>query len=502
MLTLPLAPTDDRANPIFKDVAGCNAWLAQFQMTNLQRAHGVLLTQINELNNYAMPSLERLAMLEALRETVGYLQHDMAKKLIALALPLSDTELQTFVAITQLWQAMVTGYQRCLQAFVAGDKKLAEQGALLCDRCLQYTGLAIFEHLRAGYECNPKLWYQLHNLYAFVEAQSLAERAVSDAVLGHSSTCRNRYLKILLACYARPAELSRSQLQLLERWLDVWSNDLRVENKCSRSKGDAQPLALDLAGKQGLQPIDRVAAGGSIRYIAVVPLSKLLRVKLILLQQGAGLEELGLGELPSHNVAIELLNFLHRCWCEDQNSRLSTRQETWQAVSFAANSAAIVNLLAAKLETSSEVWRMDNESLMGTRITRTTAGATRLHLNQLVAVQKNADDSVKLASVAWLHISVLGQLQIGLNYLPGVVEAVTLPTLAVSGERGKIIPVGFLLAEMPTLRTPASLIIPRNIFKPSVNLSIERANAVKQTLKLGFSVMRGVDYERVSFTLV
>ncbi|MDH2919072.1 MAG: hypothetical protein PXX73_07760 [Sideroxydans sp.] len=502
MLTLPLDPTDDRANPIFKDVASCTAWLAQFQLTNLQRAHGQLLTQINELNRYPMAGLERMNTLEALRETVGFIQEDMAKKLIALPLPLSDSELQTFVAITQLWQAMVTGYQRCLQAFVAGDKKIAEYGALLCDRCLQYTGWAIFEHLRAGYECNPKLWYQLHDLYAFVEAQGLEASAVGDAVLGHNSTCRNRYLKILLACYARPAELSRSQLQLLERWLDVWSNDLRVEKTFSRSKGDAQPLAIDLAGKQGLQAVDRMEVSEHGRYIALVPLSKLLRVKLILLQQGSGLAEVGLGELPSHSVAIELLTFLHRCWCEDQNTRVILRQETWQAVSFAAHSLDIVSLLSGKAAEDAQAWRLDNDSLMGARLTRTVAGATRLRLNQLVALQKNAQQAVQLARVAWLHISALGQLQLGLEYLPGEVEAVTLPSLASSSERGKITVYGFLLAELPSLRTPASLIVPRNVFKAGANLAVERSNSAKQTLKMGFSVMRGVDFERISFTLV
>ncbi len=502
MLTLPLDPTDDRANPIFKDVASCTAWLAQFQLTNLQRAHGQLLTQINELNRYPMAGLERMNTLEALRETVGFIQEDMAKKLIALPLPLSESELQTFVAITQLWQAMVAGYQRCLQAFVAGDKKLAEQGALLCDRCLQYTGLAIFEHLRAGYECNPKLWYQLHDLYAFVEAHGLEERAVSDAVLGHSSTCRNRYLKILLACYARPAELSRSQLQLLERWLDVWSNDLRVEKTFSRSKGDAQPLAVDLASKQGLQTVDRMEFSEHGRYIALVPLSKLLRVKLILLQQGTSLAEVGLGELPSHAIAIELLTFLHRCWCEDQNTRVVLRQETWQPVSFAAAPAEICALLAEKPTADEQVWRLDNDSLMGARLTRTVFGATRVRLNQLVAVQKNAETAVQLARVAWLHISALGQLQLGMEYLPGTVEAVTLPTLASTSERGKVSVAGFLLAEMPSMRTPASLVLPRNVFKPNATLPIERNNGVKQTIKLGFSVARGVDFERVSFTLL
>ncbi len=83
MLTLPLEPTDDRADPIFKDAAGCAKWLGQLQLTNLQLAHSLLYTQLGELNRYPMRGLERLNTLELLRETVGYVQDDYAKKLIA-----------------------------------------------------------------------------------------------------------------------------------------------------------------------------------------------------------------------------------------------------------------------------------------------------------------------------------------------------------------------------------------------------------------------------------
>jgi hypothetical protein len=74
MLTLPLEPTDDRANPIFKDAASCNAWLAQFQLTNLQQAQSQLTTQLGELNRYPMQGLERFRTLEALRETIDHVQ--------------------------------------------------------------------------------------------------------------------------------------------------------------------------------------------------------------------------------------------------------------------------------------------------------------------------------------------------------------------------------------------------------------------------------------------
>ena len=90
MLTLPLEPTDDRADPIFKDKAGCVAWLAQFQLTNLQQAHSQLLTQLTAFNLYPMPGLERFYTLETLRETLAHIQEDMAKKLIAKALPLGE----------------------------------------------------------------------------------------------------------------------------------------------------------------------------------------------------------------------------------------------------------------------------------------------------------------------------------------------------------------------------------------------------------------------------
>src|ERR1700693_2130397 len=114
MLTLPLEPTDDLANPLFRDAASCAKWLKQLQLTNLQLAHGLLLTQINELSRFPMRGLERLNTLELLRDTVQHVQNDYAKKLIAKPLPLNENELIIFFAIVQLWQAMSLGYQRCL----------------------------------------------------------------------------------------------------------------------------------------------------------------------------------------------------------------------------------------------------------------------------------------------------------------------------------------------------------------------------------------------------
>lgn len=540
MLTLPLEPTDDRADPIFKDAASCTQWLAQLQLTNLQLAHSQLLTQINELNRFPMRGLERLNTLERLRETVGYVQDDYAKKLISKPLPLNESELMVFVAIVQLWQALVLGYQRCLQAYIAGDKQLAKHGALLCQRCLLYSGLEIFEHLRTGYEFNAKLWHQLHDLYAFAEEQQLHKTEVADplSTIQPRSSCHGVYVKTLLACYARPAELTRTQLQLLDRWLTLWSNTVTVERSCTVSKGDAQPLAVDLANTLGLQPAKLVKHSDSMRYLAMVPLSKLLRVKTILLQQGQTPRQANLCEHCSGNDCIEFLTFLHQSWCEDHNTRFGERRPvalhaqlcyrmegvyahlTGKPFKQPGRDVGIDSVARRQIETFGrvlqdahekellemgfplETWQFENESILGARLTRSDTFGGRLSYNQVVALRPSDAETFMLGATAWANVTRTGQLQIGVRYLPGSVEAVNIRSTGVNlNISDKYVP-AFLLQAVHALKIPASLIIPRDWFQPDRVVEVLQQNGEKLNAKMGFSVERGLDYERVSFTLV
>jgi hypothetical protein len=540
MLTLPLEPTDDRANPLFKDAESCAQWLSQLQLTNLQLAHSLLLTQINELNRFPMRGMERLNTLELLRETIHYVQNDYAKKLIAKPLPLNENELIIFFAIVQLWQALALGYQRCLQACMAGDKQLGKQVAFLCQRCLLYSGLAISEHLRTGYEFDAKLWHQLHGLYAFAEEQGLQLEEISDPLNGGlpRSSCHDIYVKILITCYARPAELTRSQLLLLDVWLTEWSHMVPVKHSYTLSKGDAQPLALDLASTHGLQPVKLVAHSDSMRYLAMVPLSKLLRVKTIFLQQGHTPQQLKLGGSSNKNDCIELLTFLHQCWCEDNITRFGVRnpgsqhaqlcykpeniyahlsgKAFKQAVrSAAANSMAQKQIEAfgrvlqdapnqsrVEMEFPLEAWHLDNESILGAKLTRVDTRGGRLNHNQLVALRIGDAETFMLGNTTWASVTRTGQLRIGVRYLPGTVHAIGLRTADVSTPAADKSAPGFLLQAVPALKTPPSLIIPRNWFQPGRVVEILQQNAEKQKATIGFSVEHGIDYERVSFTLV
>lgn len=541
MLTLPLEPTDDRANPVFKDAASCSQWLGQLQLTNLHLAHGTLRKELDELNRYPMSGFERLQILELLRETISAVQADYARKLVAKKLPLNSEELAILVSIIGLWQGMITGYQRCLQSYVAGDKQLAQLGAaLLCQRCLLYSGLQIYEHLRAGYEFDGKLWQQLHALYEFSEEHNLHLIEIPDTLSENArrTTCRAAYVKLLLTYYAYRADMTRTQLNLLDRWLSQWSMDITVEPRFTQSRGDAPPLAVDLDSPYGLQPLEQVNRHSNVRYLAMVPLSKLLRVKIILLQQGQSPQQLELGEDCSRADCAEFLNSLLHCWCESRNERIAKRSneikpaqvcygiETCYA--YTANkpfqqfgkdtgtdakarkqietfgrvlTPATGTHDLAEMGFMLEVWQVQEESALGASMLREGTAGERLGPNQLVAVRTDNSVAFVLGAISWVKVAQTGQLHAGIRYFPGIPQAVAMKATGINvGASAKSV-AALLLPALESLSIPASLIAPRDWFKPQRVVELVFIDNQRMNIRMEFSVEKGQDFERVSFTL-
>lgn len=539
MLTLPLIPIDDRAHPAFMDAASCAQWLGQLQLTNLHQAHGVLRAQLHEFNRYPMPGLERLHTLELLRETVSSIQADYAKKLVAKRLPLNDNEHSIFAAIIELWQGMISGYQRCLHDYLAGDAQLATYRALLCQRCLLYSGLKISEHQRSGYEFDGRLYHQLHALYLFSEEQGLQLAEVKDELGGSTlnTSCRATYVKTLLACHASQAELTRHQLQILDGWLTLWSSGVTVERQYVSSTDGAPPLVVDLDSSLGLQALCLASPSVHVRYLAMTPLSKLLRVKTILLQQGQSPQQLELGAGCSSTDCVTLLNALHQCWCEEPIDRKAERRSAGQyaqmcygmdgCFAYIANkpfkqpgkSTALDTLSRKQIQAFGhvladteqrhdlsglgfvrETWQIQNESIFGARLLREGNVGARIGLNQLVALRPDDADIFMLGTVRWASVTQSGQLQAGVRYLPGVPQAIAMKATGINLTVSNQYVAALLLPAVPALKSPASLIIPRDWFKPERVIEIVQTDKEKLQTKMGISVEKGLDYERVSFT--
>jgi hypothetical protein len=299
---------------------------------------------------------------------------------------------------------------------------------------------------------------------------------------------------------------------------------------------DAPPLAVDLAGSRGLVPVQSASSDDSMRFLAMVPLSKLIRVKTILLQQGQLPLHLELGDDMSSIECTDLLNRLHACWCEQRAESLADEPRD---APFAQLCFGLENIYAhiarkpfrppsassftdieiqkqietfgrvldqtdhdslAQLGFLTEQWLIEEDGLLHARMLRKTTSGERLGLNQIVLVHNPDSGNNKLGVVTMTSICRSGQLYIGVRYLPGSPQAVIVHGGAsnnlLSGSAAALV-----LPEMAKLRIPASIVIPRDWFQTGRNLDFILRDRPKQKVALGISVEKGNDFERVSCTL-
>lgn len=538
---LPLEPTDDRARPAFRDVATCHQWLGQLQLTNLNLAQASLRSEIGELNRLAMAGKVRLQILEALRETVALVQHDFARKLAGKPLPLADEEFALLIALANLWQAMLHGYLRCLQMAVAGDASVAKQLPLLHQRCLFYARCRLSAFSTAGYAPDPLSWQQLHTLYADIETSPLRHEIVRDPYFHDSFpvTCHTLYLATLLMHHARLLGLTQHQLRVAEQWLLHWPETLNLVTTASLSKGDAPPLVVDLHGQQGLRSLSHARRSDSLRFLPLVPLSKQIRVKTILLKQGQSPRQLELGDTLTPQDCIALLDTLHVCWCEARDDSLADVPRETETIHLCAGLEKSYGQLAQKpfkpvkdvskairdaqqqiatfgrildetgqhklqeLGFVPEEWQVESNGLIQGRLLRLHPSGERLAPRQIVTVFTPQGNGQRAASARQLEVTQGGLLYLVVHYLPGEPQAViaqaaaTERALLQSGSTPAL-----LLPALDDLRIPASLILPRGWFSPGREMELTAPDRSKRKIMLGISVETGSDYERVGFKLL
>ena len=530
---LSLEATDDRAHPAFRDVASCRKWLGQLQLTNLNLAQSSLRSEIDELNRLALSGKARLNILEALRETVAQVQNDFAKKLVGKALPLADEELALLLALADLWQAMLHGYLRCIES--------SGMGALLYQRCLFYARCRLTAFSAAGYAPDPRSWQQLHALYAAIEASLLRREAVRDPYFHDSLpvTCQTLYLATLLMHHARMLGLTLGQLHLAEHWLLRWPDSLTLVAVCSVSKGDAPPLVVDLHGQQGLRSLAHVQRSDSLRFLPLVPLSKQIRVKTILLKQGQTPRQLELGGSLSTPDCIALLDKLHACWCDARDDSLADVPRQTEGVHLCAGLEKSYGQIAQKpfkpvkdlskavrdaqqqiatfgreldqtgqhrlqeLGFVPEEWQVESSGLLQARLLRLHRSGERLAPRQIVIVFAPESDGYKAGMVRQIEVTQGGLLYVIVHFLPGKPQAVI--AQATATDQPLVQPSStpaLLLPALDDLHIPASLILPRGWFMAVREMELTAPDRSKHKIILGISVETGSDYERVSFKLV
>ena len=515
----------------FTDSNGCKRWIEQLTLTNVQLTQQVLTAQLASLGAAQLPPLERLKILETMRDPVHFVQAESAKRYAAKPLPLDAGETVVWNNVIALWHEMSRNYQQCLKAYREGDLAIAPHAALVTMRCLRLVGSTLLDYYHVYRQAPGALWHALHELYAFAENHGFARIRVQDSFSQREadSSCTESYVQVLLAQLANPYALSVRQMAFVARWLERWATLIGLASQ-PLPTSPIPSLAVDLTSSSGIVFAAGLEPQPHLRYLDLEQLSKTLRQTINLLKQGQTPGQLGLGEDARQPGCENLLMLLYVQWCRAGTARAEERSESEEPAQVCFGLAAthqhvgggrgfrqpgeLTSREKQDLETygyitrtdqakdeSLELWQIVNHSASGFMcMQREPNGPGRVSHNQLLAVRRPTGRNFHLGMVQWLRMEDSGELYCGVRLFPGTPHAISVrPSNFMPASAGKY-ERALLLPEVPAPATPATLILPAGWFQSGrfVELFSDR----KQVAKLLNLLEKGGDFDRGTIVVV
>lgn len=531
-LDLPvIVPSATR--PEFFDTETCKQWLKQRPLTNIQAVQRDLGEQLELLGHHPLPALERLKLLEQLRETVAYVTDELGKKYRSKPIPFASLEQLAWKNAETLWQELGKNYHLCLHANIEGDAGVAPFTALITQRAMSCVVKQMLEHGHAFLPVPPSLWSLLHALYAHVEENGVAAKRIKDSLNREdgSDSCEGVYARALLASLADPQRLSSRQLLQLDRWLDKWAPRTPISRE--QPPTPSLPLvAVDLASDCG----PMVYTGQVMtekRFLDTERTAMSLRKRIKFLRGGGNPAETGLGEECVQPGCEVFLSALYQRWCEVQPSRNHPRNSTespvqicfaFPAIHFFLNddtpfkqpgetldlppeimedmrmygriTKRTEKLLVKRLGFNLENWRCLDRSTGGFRLMRSGEGE-RVNQNQLLSLRPEDEAHFTLAVVRWLTAHPDGSISIGTRALPGVPTPLSARPIALNQLNASPFVPAFQLSAVPELNQAASLVLPIGWYQPGRLIHIYGSQM--EEAKLTSLLEKGANFDRVTF---
>jgi hypothetical protein len=533
-----LPATGEEHRPAFVNAADCAKWLTRIPLANPAQAQPILLRQLELMHRYALPPIERFAILEVLRGPICGMQEHAAKNFAGKPLPFATTEQAALERTLDVWRMLAHGYLRCFATLCdAGEDQPSTLPAMLAQRALSVFADWQVDLCRGEQLPDADYWKKLNQVFSAAETFDIATQEVSDPVRhGNAKTSAlAAFAECNLLSTASPYELPARHLTWVARWARRWGaklNLLKTAPEDIRSR--AVPLWVDLASDRPAAYTPQSSTGG--RWLETTELRKSLLTRIGLLEQGRAPGDLQLGSDVTQPAAGQLLQRVLQRWCAGGEPRRHERHAASggcrlvagfeaahfqmygrQAFRAPARDDAALRREREEFETfgrrrhSEEAtdrkgdlhvedwqvmddWRLLNESAAGLRIVRPLREGVRIGAGLLIAIKVEGSPRFSLASVRWALRGSEDSLVAGIQLFPGEPRPAAIRILD-PGEKTPAWRQCFLLPEIPALREPASLVLPAGIFKldRKVEIMVDQEPQVRKLFRV---LDRGTEFER------
>jgi len=535
MTTFDLLTLGLEQPPAFTSARTCRDWLAVQPLSNAPHAQALLLRQLNLLNRYALPSAERLKILELLRDPINFVQTESSRKFAGRPLPLGTSEQAGMDANRSLWQALQTGYLHCLEACLQGEGDILPHAALVAQRAIGALRAELLDIYRAPTEPAVTLWQNLHRIYASAERLQVTDDPTSDSLQAKhpAGSVTTAYAQVLLLHRASPYELSARQLMQVWQWLQRWGKKVTVLSG-PPLEPRVPPLIVDLASDQPETSLPQT--NSDLRWLDLSGLSRSIKKRIVHLQRGESPASLGLGDDCVQPACGNLLKHLYLHWFKGGAARQHQRRigngvcglvTGFDALHYYLSGTAFRQPGEAAELTSRqheeiatfgrvstrqndgfsvahgyaiEEWHVLDESPVGLRLSRPLSqGGARIGGGQLVAVQPEGTRSFLLAIARWSRIAGGSDLQAGVQMLPGAPKPAAVRGTGLSAANEKYRH-GFLLPPVASLTEPETVIVPAGWFR--TGRAIELYTDSSRKIRLTRLLDRGSDFERAAYETI
>jgi len=511
----------------FADAEGAAKWAASLPFATVSQAYEAVMGQIRAVTTAGFSARERATIAEVLREPVGHLHTELARRYAGKPQPAAGREREAADQAIAMWQALWELYSSCLKPLLEGDGELAGVKAKLLQRGLFVGKQLVVVHGLARRVPPASLWQELHAYYRLAEMLDCTVAAVSDDATPNAVgiSCYSTYSHALLLALADPCAMSVRQIELADRWLAQWAR--KVFPYAQQRETEGPVLVVDLEGSSPATLVASVPPSppSSTRFGYPGKLATSVRGRLKRLATGASPAELALGHDPSVEQCVALLSHLDAHWYQAQRreatahaavdlcgggvpgayfrvaGRTFDRQDPLGRLSYAnsqhlATLGALTDYDRHKEDAEKKLPWERLEGRYGwreARLSRRSPSQHRWFLDQLVAVRD--EERTRLGIVSRVAMSADGELDVSLRLWPGAPKTRAMRPFTTSFSEDPPIPT-ILLGE--TQEEPATLIVPPRTFTPGRTLR-SMDPGPERTYKLTRLAQRGADFERVAF---
>ncbi len=510
--------------------SACERWIKSLNIDDELAAHQALVEQIDALSNCELTALERLRILETLKETVDLLQAVVAKRYTGKAQPLDKADADTWQSVVMLWWALSTNYRCCLDAYAEGDTAITQFGPLANLRCLQMMKNMLLDYYRAYRQPPPAIWQDFNELLGIAAKRKVAHIRVQDAFVRKDPdcSCLETYVQGLLIHLTNPYSLTVRQFGFVWRWVQKWA-PLTTLSSRPPAEDPAALLVIEFV-EGGPRPLAANAPRPpGVLYLDLGRLSTEMRQTIALLKKGSTPAQLGLGADARQPGCEALLMLLYVRLFRPEQAREDPRSPADEpgTVCFGiADAHGLISSLAARVSSEpavpekrkqemdslalyfmkmrqtftykAESWRILNQSATGFMcLLREPSSAMRIQHNQLIAIQRKDSTSCRIGVVQWLKISENNEFQCGIRLFPGEPQAIMVKPQNFKMADRQVYEPALLLPEVTAPARPATVSLPAGWFQEGRVIEIK--DSQEKQAKLISLVESNVDFERCTF---